>query len=134
PISWEIRILKLEKPLHSMGAILHYPRMRDRKNIEFVRVEEGFSGPWEVTSNGIEEPPRRFPPVDPNELDWIFVPGVAFSVQGNRIGLGRGYFDSFLSQNRRALRLALAYEFQLIERISAHSWDQKVDWILTENR
>ena len=57
-----------------------------------------------------------------------------FAEDGGRLGLGGGYYDRFLPRAAHALRLALAYDFQVIPRIPMASHDAYVDCILTERR
>lgn len=73
--------------------------------------------------------------VDPQNIDLVVVPGVAFDVKGNRVGFGRGYYDRFLRRARkRASIVALAFEFQIVDRVPATEYDVRVHKIVTEKR
>ena len=86
------------------------------------------------TAFGLREPdPEQSPPAAPELADLIIVPGVAFTVEGSRLGLGGGYYDRFLA-GHAAPRVGLAYEMQLVETLSGSAHDQSVDWIVTELR
>ena len=70
--------------------------------------------------------------VDFSDIDCIIVPGVAFDRQGNRLGLGGGYYDRFLQCVPMAKRIALAFDYQLLDNIPVESHDIKLDMIITE--
>ena len=71
---------------------------------------------------------------EPENIDFIFIPGLAFDLSGNRLGFGKGYYDHFLASAARALKIALAYDFQVFNQIPSSPWDQKMDFIITEKR
>ena len=91
---------------------------------------------------GVMEPPpesRRQGPLA--MVDVVLVPGVAFDRRGNRVGYGKGYYDTFLPELARArnsagkpptLRVALCFACQVVEQVPAGPWDQSVDWIINE--
>lgn len=85
---------------------------------------------------GIPEPrPEAFRPVQPDEVDLLVVPGVAFDLQGNRLGYGGGYYDRFIRLLRPKVSLvALAFELQLLPEVPVQGWDRPVNWIVTEAR
>ncbi len=71
--------------------------------------------------------------VDPKLLDCIVIPGLAFDAQGGRIGFGAGYFDRFLAGvPKTAQRVALAFDFQILESLPQTPQDVPVHCILTE--
>ena len=72
--------------------------------------------------------------ISPAELDFIIVPGVAFSLQGDRLGTGGGYYDRFLPRAKNAYFLAVALECQLKDTLPTEPHDVKVHAILTEKR
>ncbi len=85
---------------------------------------------------GILEPKKEFYRIyPPDVLDLIIVPGVAFTVQGHRLGRGGGYYDHFLSQLKpKTLSVALSFEMQILEEIPFDDKDMPVDYIITEKR
>ena len=70
--------------------------------------------------------------LDPSELDFVLVPGVAFSKNGIRLGMGGGYYDDFLKRASSAYRLAVVYGCQVFDTVPQEPWDEQVDAILTE--
>ena len=71
-------------------------------------------------------------------MDIIFVPLVAFDRNGNRLGMGGGFYDRALAftQNStnlsRPLLLGLAHHFQEVERLTSKKWDIPLNGILTD--
>ena len=83
---------------------------------------------------GLQEPdPELCAPGDADSAEIVFVPVVAFSADGHRLGMGGGYYDRFLSQSE-SLRIALAYEMQLVDTFPRVNHDEPVDLIVTEMR
>jgi 5-formyltetrahydrofolate cyclo-ligase len=71
--------------------------------------------------------------LQPQELDLIMVPGVAFDRQGGRTGHGKGYYDKLLQHARRDCPVvALAFECQMFPEIPVQEHDIYMDKVLTE--
>ncbi len=85
---------------------------------------------------GIPEPPPSLAErnrVDPATIDVVIVPGSVFDSRGGRLGYGGGYYDRFLSgQAPGALRIALAYDLQVVDRVPMEPHDQRMDRVVTE--
>lgn len=87
---------------------------------------------------GILEPSIEELYIDPSELDLIVVPGVAFDRNGGRMGYGAGFYDRYFKkinkQNiNKIVKLALAYELQMLDKVPMNTQDVPVDFIITEN-
>lgn len=74
--------------------------------------------------------PKNF--VDPAQIDCVIVPGAAFDLDGGRLGLGGGFYDRFLPRAVHAKKIALAYDFQIVDELPVEIHDAPVDFILTE--
>ena len=86
---------------------------------------------------GILEPAMEEPHIEPDELDLIVVPGVAFDRNGGRMGYGAGFYDRYFKQiskdnMKKVIKLALAYDFQILEKIPMNEQDVPVNYIITE--
>jgi len=95
--------------------------------------------PLALNRYGIPEPdthPKSL--VRPRAIDLILMPLVAFDNQGNRIGMGGGYYDrtlSFLRHRQRWYRpklVGVAFAFQQVDSITARSWDIPLHLIATD--
>lgn len=73
--------------------------------------------------------------LEKEEIDLIVVPGAVFDLNLNRIGYGGGYYDRFLKDIEfKNNKVALAYDFQVLDKIEVESYDIKMDLLLTEKR
>lgn len=83
---------------------------------------------------GILEPVETCSMMDNDSIDFILMPGVAFDRDGGRIGYGGGFYDRFLSKLAKKIdKIAIAYEFQIIDNIPMTKLDISIDRIITEN-
>ena len=112
-----------------------------RKRLCYPKAADGFPRVVRVRSEaelvpgryGIPEPPGSEPCEDPGLA--VFVPGVAFDRNGNRLGRGAGWYDRLLDRlGARTPRVALAYEFQLVEEVPTEPGDLPVHYVVTEDR
>ncbi len=72
--------------------------------------------------------------LQPEDLDLVMVPGVAFDREGGRTGHGKGYYDKLLQHARTdAPLIALSFECQLFDRIPAEEHDIYMDKVVTES-
>jgi len=71
--------------------------------------------------------------VEPDRLDLVMTPGVAFDRRGARLGHGRGYYDRLLDAVRpNACLVALAFECQVFSEIPTEPHDVFMDKVITE--
>ncbi len=86
-----------------------------------------------LSSFGILEPNQEIcPRINPEEIDLVIIPGGAFDQYENRIGWGKGCYDKFLpTLPGKAIRIGLAYDFQVLPCIPNDPTDARMDKILT---
>ena len=114
---------------------VYYPRITaDRTNLDFVRrfpndrLIPGTFGILIPPGNEILEAGQGRDTV-------VLTPGVGFDTDGHRLGRGKGYYDrAFGGVLAGAVRVALAYELQIVPAIPRGPQDERVDWIVTERR
>jgi len=72
-------------------------------------------------------------------LDVVLVPLVGFDAQGNRLGMGKGFYDRTFSfraaaRRRRPLLVGLAHECQRVENLGSQAWDVRMDRIVSDKQ
>jgi 5-formyltetrahydrofolate cyclo-ligase len=85
---------------------------------------------------GILEPPESSEALERKNLAKVLVcvPGVAFGLEGQRLGRGGGHYDRFIGQlGGEAITVGLAYSFQLLDRIPETGLDRRLNFIVTES-
>ncbi|MBS0432996.1 MAG: 5-formyltetrahydrofolate cyclo-ligase [Proteobacteria bacterium] len=125
--------------LHGRGQHYHLPVL-DESAPRALRFAEYRTGdPLKANRFGIPEP-RNAVLVDPQELDLVLVPLLAFDARGNRLGTGGGFYDttfSFLRESKRTdgpLLVGVGYAFQQVEALHAQDWDVALDYVATEQQ
>jgi 5-formyltetrahydrofolate cyclo-ligase len=95
----------------------------------------------QINRFGIREPacrPRHW--VCAWQLDLMLLPLVAFDENGNRLGMGGGFYDRSLAYRRsrthslKPTLIGLAHELQCEDGLVMNSWDIPLDMIATEQR
>ncbi len=81
---------------------------------------------------GIKSPDEYAKVIDPNDIDFIVVPMIAFDKNKHRVGYGGGYYDKFLRKCTNAMKCGIAFSFQEVEYINNNEFDIKLDIILSE--
>jgi 5-formyltetrahydrofolate cyclo-ligase len=117
---------------HSADKHIYLPTLHPFSKDSMVFV------PWQpgakLTPNrfGIGEP-RWQRPIRPWLLDVVFLPLVAFDHNGNRLGMGGGFYDRTFEKRQRKPRLiGLAHHFQECDQLSREPWDVPLDGIATD--
>lgn len=83
-----------------------------------------------VGAYGISEP-QGAKPCEVGEIDLMVVPAVAFTLRGERLGRGKGYYDSYLSRDGfRAYTVGVCYEHQVVDSLPTEPHDRLVDEVI----
>lgn len=69
---------------------------------------------------------------DPDELELIIVPAVAFDRRGNRLGRGKGFYDRLL-RSTKATTIGVGYDFQLTDELPVEAHDIPMDGVITQS-
>ena len=66
---------------------------------------------------------------DTTSVDLVIVPGVAFDLQNNRMGRGRGFYDRALQQSF-AFKIGVAFNCQIFKQIPTIETDIPMDLVV----
>jgi 5-formyltetrahydrofolate cyclo-ligase len=113
------------------GKAVYYPRISaDRADLEFVRRLP--DAPLIPGTFNIPIPPGNHLLTGLQTTDVVLTPGVGFDREGHRLGRGRGYYDrAFRGPLARAIRVALAFSFQVVSKIPTGPKDERVHYVIT---
>lgn len=128
----EVATNKIFEDAKNRGKKIYFPKVFGQE-MEFYAVDSldelrfGYKGIREPQENPIK---RFFYKKQDNTI--MIVPGVAFDMEGYRVGYGKGYYDKYLTERRMISTFALSYAFQILEHVPADAHDIKMDKIITE--
>lgn len=82
---------------------------------------------------GIPEPLASCPKADPAGAETlVIVPGVAFDRARHRVGYGKGFYDRYLSAHPEYDTAAVAFSWQMVERVPGEPQDVVPHSLVTE--
>lgn len=99
-------------------------------------VTRRFPEDFYQTKMGILEIPEdRAELVDESELDLIITPGLAFTLEGKRLGYGGGYYDRLFEKlPERCLKVCPVFDSFIVKDIPTEETDLPVDIIISESK
>lgn len=132
PIHNEVDTSLVMRTALDSGKMLAFPAVVGNRLV-FRQVERESS--LKSGAFGIMEPCSHGRVFCPEEIDLFVLPGIAFDLNGERIGYGKGYYDKTLHiLEGRGKLVAFCYDFQLVDEIRGEPHDVKMDLIITEKR
>ena len=77
--------------------------------------------------------PEDDPAPDPERVDVVIVPGTAFTVRGDRLGQGGGWYDRFLPRTRSdCVWIGVGFEPQLVPSLPVEYHDVRLHLVVTD--
>jgi 5-formyltetrahydrofolate cyclo-ligase len=128
PVNFEIDDLTLLRKLEKSSFDISLPVIK--KNFQMDFYKWSFSDILNVNKHGIPEPETKnivYP-------DILLIPLLAFDKNLNRLGYGGGYYDRLikkLSKKKKIIKIGLALSIQKIDKVPINTYDQKLDYIVT---
>ncbi|KHM44605.1 hypothetical protein PL71_19605 [Pseudoalteromonas distincta] len=130
----------LIKELWNLNHVVYLPIIHpfNGANLLFQRYEK--NSPMRANRYGILEPKLNCSQICPlPALDYLLMPLVAFDKQGNRLGMGGGFYDRTLArlheQNwQKPQLIGLAHECQKVDALPIESWDVPLETIITPDK
>ena len=133
----EIDPVHIVEQAWKLGKEIYLPVLSAHENsLLFAPFEK--DNPMCRNQFGIDEPdclPEHW--LTAQHMDLILLPLVAFDEQGNRMGMGGGFYDRSLANIRQQEKptqlIGLAHEIQKTDQLDVQSWDIPLHAIATEN-
>ena len=106
----------------------------DGKRLLLPRIEHGAivvvdaDGPMAVSRIGVSEPQGPALPLD--VVDFVIVPGLAFTLDGYRLGYGGGFYDRFLPQ-LTAPNVGVCFTEQILDALPVEPHDVRVQQVIS---
>ncbi len=117
----------------SDGKKLAFPLCTDRDgNMEFYYVSD--EAQLKCGMYGIKEPIKDSCDVAESDSDSLcLVPGLSFSLDGGRLGYGKGYYDRFL-EKFNGVSVGVCFESCISENLILDEYDKKVNYLITDKK
>jgi len=131
----EVNTFLITDYLHFRNPNLHicYPKTNS-KSCTMQAIVCNADSIFEANEFNIPEP-LDSEIADPTSIDLVIVPMLAFDVNGNRVGYGKGFFDRYLKDCRdNCIKVGLSY-FEALDCIDdANEFDVPLDFVITPQR
>ncbi len=121
----EVNTHGLIASLHKQGRCLLLPRMKNEEELELVKFKGTRNLRLSDRYNILE--PEGEPFTKYEAIDLAIVPGMAFTLDGERLGRGKGYYDRLLAKMPSVYKLGLCFPFQILDAIPTDENDILMD-------
>jgi len=133
PLPDELDVWPLLELSLAMGTNCALPFFDEEKKFYRARQIKNMAADIVAGKFGVREPAAGCAEIPLDKFDLVLLPGMAFDLQGNRLGRGRGFYDRLLAKTS-GVKCGVGFDFQLLEKIPTEPHDAQVDFILTPTR
>jgi 5-formyltetrahydrofolate cyclo-ligase len=132
-MSTEVDLAAFVGWLQARGQSVAVPRIAaDGKSLEFCLLDSALT--LEQHPLGFVQPSGVHPTIATSELDVVLVPALAIDLRGYRVGYGQAFYDRTLPQATRAVRIGVAFDFQLVPEVPDTPGDEPVHMVVTDKQ
>lgn len=97
-----------------------------------------YTGPDELSPGPLGIPAPAGPSLGPavlGQADWVWLPGLAGTPDGRRLGSGGGWYDRALAWASPQTRLGmLLFDDEVLDDLPTEPWDRPVHLLVTDRR
>jgi 5-formyltetrahydrofolate cyclo-ligase len=133
PMPFEVDIAPLAHDLLAAGAIVCVPSV-DWPGLAMraIRIQR-WPEDLVLEARGVMVPRAGWdgPRIEPEALDCVLVPGVAFDTRGGRLGRGGGFYDRYLTRVDLSRRLGVCFHCQIAEHVPMQPHDARVGTVIS---
>jgi 5-formyltetrahydrofolate cyclo-ligase len=129
----EIDTTSIIKKTMEMGKTIVVPRINEKTKEMYFFIINDATNCLKEGSYGILEPLDSCKEADYSNLDLVIAPGLAFTLRGDRLGYGGGYYDRFLRSHSNARRCVLTYDSLILDSLPVKENDVPVDYLISES-
>lgn len=126
PMRSEIDIAPFIQYLLDKNIEVYCPKTLNHRKLRHFRLESLD----EVSVGKFGTPYPSSEIASAEEFDLIVVPGVAYDKEAYRLGYGGGYYDAFLEAQPTAMKVGIAYPFQIRDALPKEKHDAKLSKII----
>ncbi len=123
----EISVDKLLERALSDGKTVVVPRIVSRSEIKAVLLKNFNS--LSIGCYGIRTAGENIF-IEPEKIDLVLVPGLAFTVDGSRLGLGVRYYDRFLPVTVNVVKVGVTCQKMLCRELPVEPHDFSVEYVI----
>jgi len=125
----EVNTFYIKESLDQLGKTLYTSQVNrgetELETLKLPKLVAFFLDEW-----GIPVPQESIT-VSPNKIEVVFVPLLAYDLAGNRVGFGKGFYDSFLSKLKQdVIKVGLSF-YGPEENIQPDIHDVPLDYCIT---
>ena len=126
PLQGEVDIMKLAVKFQARAAL---PKIKGTK---MYYVKYGYSSKMEKSSFSKLMQPQNENKVEPG---IIVIPGLSFSLNGDRLGFGVGYYDRYINKKisrQNIVKIGVCFHRDLSEFLPNEPHDLALDYVITD--
>jgi 5-formyltetrahydrofolate cyclo-ligase len=128
----EVNTFYIKESLDQLGKTLYTSQVNrgetELETLKLPKLVSFFLDEW-----GIPVPQESIM-VSPNKIEVVFVPLLAYDLSGNRVGFGKGFYDSFLSKLKQdVIKIGLSF-YEPEEGIQPDIHDVPLDYCITPEK
>lgn len=115
---------------HYVGENMSMVRLMDQADYDALPLTS-----WNI-KQPVDDEVRECAIDGGNGLDLIIVPALGFTMEGDRLGRGKGYYDKYFGKyesafNKKPILIGLGYSCQIMENLPVDEYDVRLDHVLT---